>query len=90
MSRTRKALESSWRAAKHRIEIEGALVSTSATYAGQILEIAGGDAERAKALIPTDSTLHDKARRFFGDARDYLATVLAEERADRGPQLKTG
>jgi hypothetical protein len=94
MSAMRKALESSWRGALLRIEIDGALHSTSATYAGQLLQVADGDAERAPALslvlAPPGSVNHDKARRFFADAREHLATVLAEERADRGPQLKTG
>lgn len=86
MSATRMLIEKSWSAAKRDAAREGISREVPASKAGEYLEAADGDAERAIAMLP-DAEEDD---RFWPLVRRDLEIVIAEERAERGPRLKTG
>ena len=80
----RTLLELSWRKTKESATRQGYATVTPASAAGMYLEAADGDAERALSLAPEDDGM------FFPLVRADLTNVIAEERAARGPRLKTG
>jgi hypothetical protein len=86
MSGTRMLLEKSWTASKHYAARHGISREVPASKAGEYLDAADGDAERALSMLP-DSEEDD---RFWPLVRRDLEIVIAEERAERGPRLKTG
>ncbi len=83
MSATRALIEKSWAATKRDAARNGYAMEVPASKAGEYLEAAGGDAECALALLP-------EAEEDDPIVRRDIEIVIAEERAERGPRLKTG
>lgn len=77
---TRQAIEASWRAAQRRVNVVGVLPANAASYAGQLLEQANGDARMARDGVPTST---GEAAKFYATVRGYLAAVVTEESAER-------
>lgn len=86
MSATRALIEKSWAATKRDAARNGYAMEVPASKAGEYLEAAGGDAECALALLPEA----EEDDRFWPIVRRDIEIVIAEERAERGPRLKTG
>jgi hypothetical protein len=73
MAIMRAAVEASWRKAKLTADAIGAFTTNAATASGQYLEIAGGEARRAKALLPADGR-----GPFWNRVRGILDDIEAE------------
>lgn len=84
MSETRMLITKSWAAAKRNADRLGVVTATAPSFAGNLLESANGDAERALSMVPSDGG------EFMSRVREHLGLVIEEERASPGPLLRTG
>lgn len=82
MGETRRAVEKSWDAARRVADDDGIVRANAATCAGQYLAVAGGDAQRALAMLPMGGA------GFWARVGALLAEVVTEDAAERRPQLK--
>lgn len=87
MSDTRFLIERSWANAQRHIREVGPLPRNAATYAGQLLEAAKGDARAARDAVPIAT---GEEGEFYRRVRETLSTVVAEESAELGTHQKTG
>lgn len=83
MSETRAVIEASFRAMMRDFARQGYATITPASLAGLYLD-AASDAECARALVAEGDGVG------LPLVRGDIEKVIAEERSERGPRLKTG